>query len=443
MRWPGASGKKLMATDLLYALLPEHLLFSAVLALMVLEMFRARPGVGNALVIAVLIAGCGVLARQLSQGYAVEVLPGEIVIDRFALVAKLVILGCGLAWALLFSSRSTFKSGLLFCSSLLGALTIMDSAGFISLVLGIEMMSLPAFALIVYGAGANLSAEGAFKYLLLSSVASALLLFGIAFSYGATTTLSLDAFAKLAASGTVEGVGITVLIATGFFLKAAVFPFHAWAPDAYSSTRIHVTAFLASIVKGAVILAFVRILTATLPPTMVAVIATLSIFSIVFGNVAAIRQTSFKRLLAYSSIAHAGYMLFAFVDTTGGRASDLLWYVAIYALTVIIACASFSSLCEDEDGPVQSLDGAFQSRPVAAIVFGLAMLSLAGLPPLPGFFAKLFVFKSVVASGYLIPTTIAFVGSFIGVTYYLGLFYRLFAAPRGLRPETSALRQEH
>ena len=121
-------------------------------------------------------------------------------------------------------------------------------------------------------------------------------------------------------------------------------------------------------------------------------------------------------------------MLFAFVDATGSRAEDLLWYVAIYAATVILACASFVALNPGEDDGVQSLDGAFHTRPAAALVFGLAMLSLAGIPPLPGFFAKLFVFKSVIASGYLAPAVIAFVGSFIGVTYYLSLFFQLFAA---------------
>jgi NADH-quinone oxidoreductase subunit N len=135
-------------------------------------------------------------------------------------------------------------------------------------------------------------------------------------------------------------------------------------------------------------------------------------------------------MLAYSSIAHAGYMMFAFVDTTGGRVSDLLWYVVIYALTVIVACASFNSLCHGEDDDLHTLDGAFQSRPVAALIFGLAMLSLAGLPPLPGFFAKLFVFRSAIASGYLVPAIVAFVGSFIGAIFYLAIFYRLFATQR-------------
>jgi NADH-quinone oxidoreductase subunit N len=234
-------------------------------------------------------------------------------------------------------------------------------------------------------------------------------------------------------------VAAGLLVASGFFLKAAVFPFHGWAPDAYSSARLQVASFLASIVKGAVILALVRIFGGVgLNSATVAIIAVLSLLSIFYGNFAAIKQRNFKRLLAYSSISHAGYMLVAFVDTTGGRVSDLLWYVAIYASTVIVACASFSILCPGERDDVQSTDGAFQSHPVAALVFGLAMLSLAGLPPLPGFFAKLFIFSSVIASQYLVAAIIAFVGSFIGVTYYLALFFRLFTTdPRTEPADTS------
>ena len=417
-----------MGADLFYGLLAEQLLLGLLLVLMLLEIIKVNPRIGDALVKLVLIAACAVLLRQYAQGYDVDPLTGEVRIDRFAVLAKLVLLGCALLLTLVSPVSATFKSGFLVCSSLLGALIMMDSAGFIPLFIGIEMLSLPAFALIVSGTGTTSASEGAFKYLVLSSIATALLLFGAAFAYGITGTLTLEAFAQAVGGGSAPVVAAGLLVASGFFLKAAVFPFHGWAPDAYSSARLQVTSFLASIVKGAVILALVRIFaTVDLNSATFAIIAVLSLLSIYYGNIAAIRQRNFKRLLAYSSISHAGYMLVAFVDTTGGRASDLLWYVAIYASTVIVACASFSVLCPGERDDVQSTDGAFQSHPVAALVFGLAMLSLAGLPPLPGFFAKLFVFTSVIASQYLVVAIIAFVGSFVGVTYYLALFFRLFA----------------
>ncbi len=423
-----------MASELAYGLLPDHLLLALLLVLMLLETIGAREEIASVLLRLALLGACAVLCQQIATGYAAEPLPGEIRIDRFGLLAKLVLLACGLLWSLVFP-RATYKSAFLAGSSLLGALVIMDSADFILFFMGIEMLALPAFALIVHGAGRGSAAEGAFKYLLLSAVASASMLFGIALGYGATGSLAIAPFADAVRTGAPPALAAGLLVVSGLFLKAAVFPFHGWAPDAYAGARLQVTGLLASVVKGTVILALIRIFgTVGLNAATTAVIAVLAMLSIFYGNFAAIRQRSFRRLIAYSSIAHAGYMVFALVDTTGGRASDLLWYVAIYASTVIVACAAFAALCPGEGDDVQALDGAFRARPAIALVFGLAMLSLAGIPPLPGFFAKLFVFTSVVASGYLAAAAVAFFGSFIGVTYYLALFFRLFAGEAQTAP---------
>jgi NADH-quinone oxidoreductase subunit N len=177
-----------------------------------------------------------------------------------------------------------------------------------------------------------------------------------------------------------------------------------------------------------VILTLVRVFsTVALNATAVTAIIALSLVSIFYGNITAIRQTTFKRLLAYSSIAHAGYMIIALTDTTGARDADLLIYVAIYAFMTVLACASFSAINAGEQDDLKSLEGAFRTHPVASLLLAAAMLSFAGIPPLPGFFAKLFVFRSVMASGYLVPAVVAFAGSFIGITFYLGILMRLFA----------------
>jgi len=416
-----------MPADFWTALLPDHLLLGLLFAVMALEMLRVDERVARPLLIVTLAAAWVVLLRQYATGDSVTLVADEFRIDRFAVLAKLVIVGCGLLWSTLLRGRVTFKTAFLASSSLLGASVVMDSAGFVSLFIGVEMLSLPAFALMVHGAGDTAASEGAFKYLLLSSVATALLLFGIAFAYGATATLTIDGLTASLRSGSAEAATAGILIASGFFLKAAVFPFHGWAPDAYASARVPVTGFLAAIVKGTVVLALVRIVSTVPLDAFAPAIGVLAVLSIYFGNITAIRQQRFRRLLAYSSIAHAGYMLFAFVDRTGSRPDDLLWYVAIYAATVIVAAAAFTVLSPGESDDLRRLDDTFRAHPVAALAFGLAMLSLAGIPPLPGFFAKLFIFKSVIASGYLVAAVIAFVGSFIGVTYYLALFFRLFA----------------
>jgi NADH-quinone oxidoreductase subunit N len=417
-----------MATNLFYGLLPEHILLALILLLMLLEIVKADTKVGTFLFILGIAAGCGVLASQLGQGYSAIVVPGEILVDRFALISRLVILGCGLILGLSsLASSSSNKYWILISSSLLGALIMMDSAGFISLFIGIEMLSLPGFALMVHKNSALDASEGSIKYLIMSSVASALVLFGIALVYGSTGNLGIASFASVLAAGGTLNWAAAIMIICGLFLKASVFPFHGWAPDAYGSARLQVTAFLASVIKAAVILGLVRVLSSLpLNAVMITGITILSVVSILYGNTAAIRQTTFKRLLAYSSIAHAGYMIFALTDNSAGRIESLLYYVAVYAVTTIVACTCFGLLVAGEKDDLESLDGAFHTRPVASVLLALAVLSLAGIPPLPGFMAKLFIFKAVIASGHLTPAVLAFVGSYIGTIYYLGIVYRLF-----------------
>lgn len=416
-----------MATDFFYGLLPDHLVLALMVALMLLETLRADARWARPVFVAGLLAAGAALLHQWQAGYAAEIVAGEIHVDRLAILGKLVVLGCALGAALLFAARQGYKFWLLVSAMVFGGMLILHSAGFASLFLGIELLSLPAFALIVQAQGQGPASEGAFKYLVLSSVASALLLFGVSLAYGLSGSLSLAAFAQAVVSGGAQGKAAGLLVMSGLFLKAAVFPFHAWAPDAYASARLQVTALMASLVKAAVILALVRILQGVvLDPATARLVGALAIVSIAFGNLAALGQTRFKRLLAYSSVAHAGYMIFALQDVTGSRAADLLWYTAIYAGGTLLATASFAVLSPGEDDALQRLDGQFARHPVAAVLLSAALLSLAGLPPLPGFFAKLFIFQSVVASGHLLAAVLAFVGSFLGLAVYLGMVVRLF-----------------
>lgn len=419
-----------MVADLVHGLLPSQLLLALVLLLMLFEIARVDARWGRFAFAFATAAGAGVLIQQIAAGYTADIVAGEVRVDRFSLLAKLVLVACGLLLACCFGGRGSHKFWLLVASSLLGGLVVMDSAGFASLFIGIELLSLPAFALMVHDNGRTPASEGAFKYLVLSSVASALLLFGVALAYGVTGSLSIAPFAEGYAGGGAQARAAALLVLCGLFLKAAVFPFHAWAPDAYSSARLPVTAMMASLVKAAVVLALVRIVAGTrLDAASAVVVASLAVVSIFYGNIAALGQQRLKRLLAYSSVAHAGYMVIALVDTTGNRAHDLLWYVAFYALATLVACAAYAQICPDSDDSgdeLQALDGKFSSHPVAALLLGAAVLSLAGMPPLPGFFAKLFVFRSVVASGHFAAAVVAFVGSFLGLAYYLGIVVRLF-----------------
>jgi NADH-quinone oxidoreductase subunit N len=423
-----------MASELLYGLLPDHLLLVLVAVLMALEVLRADERWARTAFMVFTTAALVAVAQQAAGDYRASVVPGEIEVDAFALYAKSVLLVCGLGLCVGFPAAGGYKFWLLASSSLLGGLVILDSAGFASLFMGIELLSLPAFALIVHGQGPGVASEGAFKYLVLSSVASALMLFGISLAYGASGSLAIEAWAALLDQDSAHARAAGLLVLSGLFLKAAVFPFHGWAPDAYASSRLPVIALLAGLVKAAVVLALVRIVgAAPLDAVSAAMITTLALASIFFGNLAALNQRRFKRLLAYSSVAHAGYMIFALLDTTGQRPGDLLWYSVLYALATLLACAAYDRLC-GEDDDLAALDGKFAQRPFAALLLGFAVLSLAGLPPFPGFFAKLFVFRSVVASGQLVPAVVAFAGSFLGLAYYLGLVLRLFRTDAQRQP---------
>ena len=416
-----------MTADFFQALMPEHILLSLIVALMILEMFKADRRIGGVLYISALLGGMIAIVFQLQHGYTSEVVPGEIRLDRFSEAAGILLLGCGVIHGLCsMSSERCHKFWILAASSLLGALIIFKSAGFIPLFLGIEMLSLPVFALMLLNTEKAGAAEGAFKYLLLSSIASAMILFGLSFAYGASGSLSIAAFAADVTSNGVPNPVATILVLAGFFMKAALFPFHGWAPDAYSGAKLPVTAFLSSIAKGAVLLALLRIFSdLVLSDATVTIIIVLSIFSVFYGNIAAIHQSAFKRMLAYSSVAHAGYMMFALSGAASGRVSALLYYVVVYAVTTIVSCACIS-LISGEDDSLDSLNGAFRTHPAASIILSASLLSLAAIPPFPGFIAKFLVFKTVVASGQLIPAIIAFIGGYIGVFFYLGVISRLF-----------------
>lgn len=415
-----------MATELLYGLLPDHVILVFIGVLMALEMFRVEQRGARTAFVTGVVLSLAALMHQILGGYNAQIIVGELAIDRLTVLGKLVLLLCALVLGLGFQRQDGYKFWLLAASALLGGMVILDSAGFITLFIGIELLSLPAFAAMLYGRGASTASEGAFKYLVMSSLATALVLFGISLAYGATGSLVIATWAKMLPQSGALAMASVLLVLCGLFVKAAVFPFHAWAPDAYASARMPSMALMASLVKAAVVLALVRVVVwIPLAGSTVALVMGLAIVSIYFGNIAALAQRQFKRMLAYSSVAHAGYMIFALVDTTGYRIDDLLWYSAFYAIATLLACAAADVISPDNDD-LRSFDGKFAAHPFAAIVLAGSVLSLAGMPPLPGFIAKLFVFKSVVASGYLAPAAIAFFGSFLGLAFYMGIVMRMF-----------------
>jgi NADH-quinone oxidoreductase subunit N len=251
---------------------------------------------------------------------------------------------------------------------------------------------------------------------------------GASLLYGATGSLSIAAFAEGLGAGTPLATAGVLLVVAAFFLKGAVVPFHAWAPDAYQGATLPVTAYMAAGVKAGVLLAAVRLFDgASIPPALLAPVAALPLVSMAWGNLAAIRQSSTRRMIGYSSIAHAGYLYFAFLGAPDGRFEAVAFYVIAYGLMNLLALAALPGGEDDVAADrLDALKGLFARRPYAAITLGVAMLSLAGLPPFPGFVAKFLVFRNVMEAGYTGLAVAGLVASYLGIYFYLRVLQYAF-----------------
>ncbi|HMD74872.1 MAG TPA: NADH-quinone oxidoreductase subunit N [Steroidobacteraceae bacterium] len=419
----------------LTAMLPEHLLLGGIVALLLLEIADARTRGAFAFALAAVSAAAAAALWLHSSGYAAAPFPGHYAVGPAASLAKFLLLA--LAVPVLLLSRDEFTESRYFAlllSSLYGACLLVSSTSFMTLFLGLEILSLPVYALVLIGSERAQGAEAALKYLVLGGAATATFLMGTSFLYGATGTLGIDAIGI--ARFTTDPIAATgaALIISALFLKAAIVPMHAWAPDAYEAASVPVTAYMAVIIKSAVLLAALQLFgTTPVPPQATTLVALLPLASMVWGNIAAIRQQSFRRLIAYSSIAHAGYLYFAFLGAGPGRTQTIMFYLAAYGLMTLLAFTALPGRGDDAArDKLQSFRGLFHRRPYAALGIAAAMLSLAGLPPMPGFIAKFLVFRNVVAAGHTGWAVFGLLASYLGLYLYLRVIQIMFMqSPEG------------
>jgi len=425
---------------ILTSMLPEHLLLAGMLAILGLEIWSGRPRDGFGLAVLFVAAAAAAALWLYASGFQGAPFPGHFSVGPAAALPKAVLLA--LAVPVLLISRDDFAETpyyTLVLASLYGACLIISSDSFPTLFLGLEIMSLPVYALVLLGLVRAQSTEAAIKYLVLGGAATATLLMGMAFLYGWSGSLSIAAFGWGLDSRDPLALAGVALVTAALFLKAAVVPFHAWAPDAYEGASAPVTAYMATIIKAGVLLAALRVFGTTPVVAPVAgLIAILPLVSMAWGNLAAIRQTSFRRMIAYSSIAHAGYLFYALLGDGAGRWEAIVFYLIVYGLMNVLAFAALPRGADDErQDRLDALKGLYQRRPFAAIMIAMAMLSLAGLPPLPGFAAKFLVFKNVLAAGYTAYAVAGLVASYLGLYFYLRVIQYMFmgepdpAAARG------------
>ncbi len=416
----------------LAAMLPEHLLLAGIVMLLLLEIGSDKPR-GALGVSLVFVAAATAAAAWLHWvGYSTSPFPGHYSVDPGISIAKAIVLA--LAVPVLLLARDEFVEGPfypLLLSSLYGFCLLLSADSFLTMFLGLELMSLPVYVLVLLAFGRPESPEAALKYLVLGGTATAMFLLGVSFLYGGSATLSLSAFASALASADTMARAAVVLVVLAFFLKAAIVPFHTWAPDAYEGASVTVTAYMATIIKAGVLLAALRLFgTTPVSGSMVDLLAIVPLVSIVWGNLAAMRQRSFRRMIAYSSIAHAGYLFYAFLGDGPGRLQAVVFYLLAYGLVNILAFASIPRGGDDATRDrLDRMQGLFHRDPYAAVMIGIAMLSLAGIPPFPGFVAKFLIFKNVIAAGYTTYAVLGLVGSYLGIYFYLRVIQFLFMSP--------------
>lgn len=355
-----------------------------------------------------------------------------LVLDRFgtysmALIGIASILICLLSISYLAQlgiNHGEFYALLLLSTA--GMFLLVGAVDLMALFLGLELMSIPLYVMAGFDRRNLRSNESAFKYFLVGSFASAILLYGMALIYGVTGTLDFAGIQQGFPPGNPLGmIGLALLI-VGFAFKVATVPFHQWAPDVYEGAPTAVTAYMATTVKVAAFAALLRMLIQAFGPvtaSLVDLFWILAALTILVGNVMGTIQNNLKRLLAYSSIAHAGYLLIGFATGTVEGYAAVLFYLLVYVFMNIGAFAVLVVLTQDRRDceTFDDLAGLARQRPGLAALLTLFALSLAGIPGTAGFFAKFFLFKAAVDAGQTVLAIIGVVGSVISVYYYLRL----------------------
>lgn len=415
------------------ALLPLIVLASGSVFLMLqIAFFRHSNTSWRLCCLSLLVSALAVIPATTATGQVSPLLH----IDRLALLFTAVVALGALLTALL--SRDYMQSRaveqeefyLLLLLASAGAVVLVAASHLASFLLGLELLGVSLYALIAYPERSELALEAAIKYLVLSGAASAVLLFGFALLYAALGTLSFAAIGELAGwlppAPLLIASGAAMAFA-GMAFKLSLAPFHMWTPDVYQGAPTPVSGFLAGIAKGTVFVAVVRLfLDAGLYryPALLNGITILAVISMLVGNLLALQQDNLKRLLAYSSIAHFGYLLVALILFSGDRALALEavgYYLIAYAVTVLAAFTAISLLSGDavEREWLEDTRGLLWRRPLLALLLIAALLSLAGIPLTAGFIAKFYIIAVGVAEQAWLLLGALLVGSALGIYYYL------------------------
>ncbi len=378
--------------------------------------------------------------------------------DKFSIFVSIVMVISGLLAALMsigYLENNQVMKGeyyILLVYAVAGAVGLVQSVDLLMMFITLEVMSLAIYALAAFLKGDQYSQEGALKYFLLGSFGSAIFLFGVALIYGVTGTINLTKIAQVLAGGLYQNPAILlafVMLMAGLFFKMAMVPFHMWTPDVYEGSPSVVTGFMATAVKAAAFGVFVKLLFVSFSPILSQsgqpdfsntvnlaalgaywkpVVWWTALLTMFFGNLIAVSQQNVKRMLAYSSIAHAGYMALGILAANGEGRMGILFYLFAYTL-MNIGAFGVVYVIDGKERNAQTLDdyrGLGYKYPALGFLMGLFLVAMAGLPPTAGFIAKFYVFSAAIKEGYFLLAALGVLTSVIGAYYYLRVIYMMY-----------------
>jgi NADH-quinone oxidoreductase subunit N len=417
--------------------IPEMVLALGAMLLLMVGVFRGGRGTGavNAWAVVLLIVVAALVIWL--PGDRLVTFGGSFIVDAFAKFMKVLAL-LGAAVVIILSlhyfrreGQERFEYAILILFSTLGMMVLVSAADLIALYLGLELMSLALYVLAASNRDAVRPAEAALKYFVLGALSSGMLLYGCSLIYGFTGTVSFAGIAAAAKTGNIGLIFGLVFLFAGLCFKISAVPFHMWTPDVYEGAPTPVTAFFASAPKVAAIAIFIRVTVGAFPGIVAEwqqIIVFVSIASMALGAFAAIGQRNIKRLMAYSSIGHMGFALVGLAAGTAEGVQGVLVYTSIYitmtlgTFAVILAMRRGDEMVEE----IGDLAGLARTNPALAFFLAMLLFSLAGIPPLAGFFAKYFVFLAAIKAGLYALAVIGVVTSVVGAYYYLAIVKTMY-----------------
>lgn len=424
------------------AIMPEVILSVAAMVLLLISVFVKSEQKGYLALLSLISVAITLAVTVSGWGHPAGGFNGSVLQDNFAIFFKVVFL-IATGMALLITDQYLIKMNCnqgeiypLILLSTTGMMLMASATDLMTIFLGLELMSISLYVLAGFNRENSRSNEAGLKYFLLGSFSTGFLLYGMALVYGATGTTRISKIAEfIAQNGILLNsswliIGM-LLIGTGFAFKVAAVPFHMWTPDVYDGAPTPMTAYMSVGPKAAGFAAFIRVLMVAFPDLKgdwTSVLWTLAVLTMTIGNITAIYQTNIKRMLAYSSIAHAGYILVGFTAANAVGISGIMFYMLSYAFMNIGAFAILILAGKDGDerSTLDDFTGFGLRKPMLGLVFSIFLFSLAGIPPAAGFVGKFYLFSGAIQAGYIWLAIIGVLNSAASLYYYLRVMVYMY-----------------